>query len=84
MVGYFGPLQGTRVKTAPKGYSQDDPAIQFLRYKQFILKHEFPDDVVLRADFADQMVEGFLKLRPFFDYMSELLNTDLNGVPLEN
>ena len=80
----FGELLGETVKTAPKGYSKDHPAIDLLRYKQFIVKHSFTDKEVLSADFADQMVDAFRHMRPFFDYMSDVLTTDSNGVPIED
>ena len=38
---YFGQLEGERVKTAPKGYKKDHPAIDLLRYKQFLLRRHF-------------------------------------------
>jgi uncharacterized protein (TIGR02453 family) len=80
---YFGSLQGEKLITAPRGYKEDHPAIDLLRYKQFILKHNFTDQEVLSDDFLFKLVEGFRKMRTFFDYMSEILTTDLNGVPLE-
>lgn len=79
---YFGELRGDAVKTAPKGFSQDHPAIDLLRHKAFIVRREFSDEQVLSADFVDQLAEGFLAMRPFFDYMSEVLTTDANGVSL--
>ena len=79
---YFGELQGETVKSAPKGYSRDDPAIDLLRHKGFILAHPFTDDEVISDDFHLKVSDGFRRLRPFFDYMSELLTTDLNGQSL--
>ncbi len=79
---YFGALLGNQVKTAPKGFSKDHSAIDLLRYKQFILKHEFSDKEVLQKGCYKKMAEGFQKLRPFFDAMSEILTTDLNGISL--
>lgn len=79
----FGTLKGEQVKTAPKGYSKDHPNIDLLRYKQFLLSRSFTDQEVTSADFLDQVVETFRRMRPFFDYMSEVLTTDSNGVPLE-
>ncbi len=79
----FGELQGERLKTAPQGYSQDHPNIDLLRYKQFLLTHSFTDTEVSAPDLLDKMVEAFLRMRPFFDYMSEVLTTDENGVPIE-
>lgn len=75
----FGQMRGEQVKTAPKGYDKDHPAIDLLRYKQFIFRHEFTDQEVLAPDFAVKLSNTFKQLRPFFDYMSEVLTTDANG-----
>ena len=79
---YFGQLVGEQVKTAPKGFAKDHPAIDLLRYKQLILKHDFKDSEVLSKNFHVKLSQGFHKLRPFFDVMSEMLTTDLNGMSL--
>ncbi len=70
------------VKTAPKGFSKDDPNIDLLRQKNFFVRKSFSDKEVLAADFKVQVVHQFRLLRPFFDYMSDVLTTDLNGVSL--
>ncbi|GAB5399584.1 MAG: DUF2461 domain-containing protein [Aureisphaera sp.] len=70
------------VKTAPKGFSKDDPNIDLIRLKNFIVTHKYTDKEVLSAEFADKVVHHFKLMRPFFDYMSEVLTTDLNGVSL--
>lgn len=79
IVSLFGELRGEQVKTAPKGFDKDHPGIQYLRYKQFILRHDFTDKEVLSGDFAEKASEVFRGLRPFFDYMSEVLTTNPNG-----
>ena len=78
----FGTLKGDQVKSAPKGYSKDDPAIDLLRYKQFLISKEFTDQEVLSADYSDKVIATFKAMRPFFDYMSYILTTDANGEPL--
>jgi len=80
----FGTLIGDRVKTAPKGYSREHPAIDLIGMKQFLVKRSFTDKQALSPKFVDLMVESFRNMRPFFDYMSEVLTTDENGVPLED
>lgn len=75
----FGTLDGEQVKTAPKGFAKDDPAIDLLRYKQFLVVHTFKNADVMKADFPKIMADQFKNMRPFFDYMSEILTTDLNG-----
>ena len=80
---YFGQLEGQQVKTAPKGYSKDHPAIDLLRYKQFIVIHHFTDEEVQQKNFVKELVKGYKNMRPFFNYMSDVLTTDSNGVPIE-
>lgn len=75
----FGSLEGEKVKTAPKGYSNDHPGVEWLRYKQFIFRRNFTDEEVLAPDFPDKLDQTFRSLRPFFDYMSEVLTTNPNG-----
>ena len=78
-ISLFGKLMGEEVKTAPKGFSADHPAIDLIRKKQFYVMRTFADAEVTNPDFQDKVVETFLGLRPFFDYMSAVLTTNLNG-----
>ena len=78
----FGEMIGERLISAPRGYEKDHPAIDLLRYKQFMLKHKFTDEDVLRPGFAKNVSEVFKKMRPFLNYMSEALTTDANGISL--
>ena len=75
----FGNLQGDQLKTAPKGFAKDHPAIDLLRYKQFLLLRPFEDHEVLDATFFDQIIASYQAMMPFFDYMSEVLTTNANG-----
>lgn len=78
----FGTLQGEQVKTAPKGFDKAHPAIDLLRYKSMYAFHEFTDEEVLAPDFAEKAVGVWMAIRPFFDVMTEILTTDLNGLSL--
>lgn len=78
----FGSLYGEGVKTAPKGYSKDHPAIDLIRMKQFLVKRDFTDEQVLGPNFMKEIVRTFQNMHPFFTYMSEVLTTDSNGAPL--
>lgn len=81
-INTFGSLEGEQVKTTPKGFDADNAAIDLIRYKQFLLVHKFSDKEVLADDFLKQVNDTFKKMRPFFDYMTEVLTTDLNGVSI--
>jgi uncharacterized protein (TIGR02453 family) len=76
----FGTLQGEQLKTAPKGFEATNEAIDLLRYKQFLLIKKFTDKEVLSEHFLMGANQGFKNMRPFFDYMSEVLTTDVNGL----
>ena len=68
------------VKTAPKGFSKEDPNIDLIRLKNFVVTRQFSDKEVIAPNFSEVVIHHFELLRPFFDYMSEVLTTDLNGV----
>jgi uncharacterized protein (TIGR02453 family) len=76
----FGEMQGNQVKTAPRGFAKDHPAIDLLRYKQYWFERSFTDKEVMASDFLKQVDKTYRAIRPFFDYMSDILTTDLNGV----
>lgn len=75
----FKTLQGEQLKTTPKGFEADHGAIDLLRYKQFLLIREFTDKEVLSENFITEADLTFQAMRPFFDYMSDVLTTDVNG-----
>ncbi|MAY21418.1 MAG: TIGR02453 family protein [Flavobacteriaceae bacterium] len=79
---FQGFNQEYRVKTAPKGFSKDDPNIDLIRLKSFFVAHPFTDQEVLATNFKENLLHHYALLRPFFDYMSDVLTTDLNGVSL--
>lgn len=75
----FGTLQGDEVKTAPKGFDKTHERIALLKKKQFLLMHKFTDKEVLNSEFYKEAANVFKKSRPFVDYMTDVLLTNLNG-----
>lgn len=67
------------VKTAPRDFEKDDPNIDLIKLKSFFVRKEFTDQEVMASDFSDRVLKHFRLLRPFFNYMSDVLTTDLNG-----
>ncbi|MFT5777348.1 MAG: hypothetical protein ACI837_000280 [Crocinitomicaceae bacterium] len=82
LIETFGGIAGDQLKTSPKGFDKEHPDVDLLRFKQFILTKSFTDKEVLSPDFAEKLNATFKKMRPFFDYMSDVLTTDTNGTPL--
>ena len=73
-------MKGDQLKTAPKGYDSSHEAIDLLRHKQFLLIRNFSDKEVVSKEFLKEANLTFKAMRPFFDYMSEVLTTDSNGM----
>lgn len=80
----WGHLEGDAVKTAPKGFNKEQENIDLIKRKQFIFTRNFTDEEVLDPKFIDEIDNSFKAIRPFFDYMSEVLTTNLNGESLLN
>ena len=78
----WGELQGEKVKTAPKNFNKEHPDIDLIRHKQYIFIKKFNDKSVLSSDFLNEVINNFIAIRPFFDHMTNILTTDLNGVPI--
>ena len=79
---FDGKLWGDELKTAPKDFDKDDPMVHYLRKKQFLLKRDYTSNDVFAKDFEKNVTAGLLAMRPFFDFMTEALTTNLNGESL--
>lgn len=73
---------GDEVKTAPKGFSKEHPNIDLIKKKQYIFTRKLSDKEITSNNILNIIDDSFLAIRPFFDYMSDVLTTDLNGVSL--
>lgn len=78
----WGDFVGDELKTAPKGFDKDHQAIDLIKKKQYIFIKKFSDEEVLAENFLEEIDSAFRVVRPYFDYMSDVLTTDLNGVSL--
>ncbi len=81
-VSTFGNLQGEQLKTTPKGFDAENSAIDLLRFKQFLIIRKFTDKEVLDKNFLKEANQTFKNMRPFFNYMSDVLSTDINGIEI--
>ena len=79
---FFGSLEGEELKTAPKNFDKTHPNIDLIRKKQFLLTRKFTNKEVLSPNFKDEVIATFAAMRPFFNYMSDVLTNDLNGESL--
>jgi uncharacterized protein (TIGR02453 family) len=80
----FGELQGQELKSAPRGFNPEHPAIDLIRKKQFYVIRSFTDKEVQSLNFIDDVLETYQTIRPFFDYMSAVLTTNMDGESILN
>jgi uncharacterized protein (TIGR02453 family) len=78
----WGNLVGDEVKTAPKGFNKEHPNIDLIKKKQYIFVRKFTDKEVLSKEFLSLVDGTFKAIRPYFDLMSDILTTNLNGESL--
>jgi uncharacterized protein (TIGR02453 family) len=74
---YFGGISGEKLKTAPRGYAVDDPQIELIQHKQFMVHHSLRDEQVLAPDFADHAMAVFAAMKPFLDYLQPLVGPQM-------
>lgn len=78
----WGDFVGETLKTAPKGFDREHPNIDLIKRKQFVFTRKFTDKKVLSPDFLVTIDKSFREVRPYFDLMSDILTTNLNGESL--
>lgn len=79
---FGGKFEGAELKSAPRGFDKSHPDIDLLRKKGFIAVRNFSDKEVLSKDFLSEINRSYKALRPFFNLMSDVLTTNLNGESL--
>lgn len=75
----WGKLEGSELKTAPRDFDKDHPDIDLIRKKQFLFVKPFDEKTVCSPDFLQQVDAALQTVRPFVDYMSDVLTTNRDG-----
>tara|TARA_B100000767_G_C19689547_1_gene503351 strand:+ start:69 stop:731 length:663 start_codon:yes stop_codon:yes gene_type:complete len=76
----WGDIDGDPLKSCPRGFLKNSPNIDLIRMKRFIFFKKYSNDSVLSSNFVEKISFDFKMMRPFLDYMSMVLTTDLNGI----
>ncbi|MBL4569496.1 MAG: DUF2461 domain-containing protein [Flavobacteriaceae bacterium] len=79
---FGGVFEGEELKSAPRGFDKEHPDVDLLRKKGFIAVRKFTDKEMQASNFLEEVDNSFKALRPFFDLMSDVLTTNLNGESL--
>jgi uncharacterized protein (TIGR02453 family) len=66
----FGELSDTRLKTTPKGYASDHPAIQHLKQTSFIVTMPLRDEVITSKKLNGICRDALTTMKPFLEFLN--------------
>ncbi len=69
----FGKLHGDALRTAPKGYQRDNPNIDLLRMKSFVVIQPCTDALVKGENFKKTILDAALAMKPVIDFLNRAL-----------
>jgi len=69
---YFPEIWGDSLQRPPKGYAEDHPELALLKRKQLFFMHKYTDAEVMSPDFAAEVAQGCLLIKPYCDYLNYL------------
>ena len=69
----LGDLQGDRLSRVPRGFKNDDPAAEYLKYYRFVAGREFPASLATSAEFYPTLLRTFRALMPLLRFLNEPL-----------
>ena len=72
---YYGELQGEKLKRNPKDFPADFEEIELLKFKSYIVSHNFTNEDLKSPDFFGKVIDGFETLHPFNRYLNQALLT---------
>jgi uncharacterized protein (TIGR02453 family) len=72
---YFGDLEVVeKLKTLPKGYAADNPAIEYLKHKSFIVSKYFSDKEITGSDFMKELLASCKAMYPLVSFLNNAID----------
>lgn len=69
----FREMTGEKLKRVPKGFSADDPAAEYLVYKQYLAGTLLPPDIVTTPRLYRELIKHFRAITPFLRFLNQPL-----------
>jgi uncharacterized protein (TIGR02453 family) len=54
----------------PKGYEEENPAIEFLKLKSFVVRKSFTDEEIMARTFTVHLIKTFKAAKPVIDFIN--------------
>jgi len=68
-----GSIEGEKLTRVPRGFAKDDPAAEYLKFKQFLGGREFPAEFSTSAEFYPALIETYKAIMPLIRFLNEPL-----------
>jgi len=68
-----GALEGEQLTRIPKGFAKDDPALEYLRYRQFLAGREYPAALATSPRFYSTLLSTYKAIFPLIRFLNEPL-----------
>lgn len=75
----FKGIEGEKLKTSPRDYESDHPYIEYLKLKSFTVSHPISDKAVESGAFLTFAVDGFRRMKPFINFLSQAIEEVEDG-----
>ncbi len=66
---YFADVTGEKLKTNPKGYDKENPALPYLRHKSFMVSYPLPDAVLISEKAQTEILRAMELAKPFKEFL---------------
>jgi uncharacterized protein (TIGR02453 family) len=67
----FGQIEGEKLKSAPKGYSRDNPYIELLKLKSYLVTKMITDKEIINKDCFDFIIRASMTMKPLNDFLND-------------
>ena len=73
---YFGEMGGEKLKTTPKEYDKDNPAIEHLKHKSYVVMHKITDAEMTNKDFLKYVDKVFKAMVPMNNFLARAVSNE--------
>jgi uncharacterized protein (TIGR02453 family) len=71
----FGELEDEdSLQRVPQGYTEDNPAVGYLKMRNYIAGTGFPDEVLTSRTLPRKIMDAFTTMKPFIDFLGRALD----------
>jgi uncharacterized protein (TIGR02453 family) len=71
--------EGQKLTRPPKGYDENDPAIEYLKLKSFTASATVPAEILTTDKFLPFVIKTLTALKPFIGFLNRGLRSDAEG-----